>query len=158
MSAGGVNIAAIVGDQTTTWQRERPAESPAILSLRENSPVRLPQDYLDFLACSNGGCGALPVSPLWFVLWRAEEVLERNKGYQRDEFYPDLFLIGSSGGGCLIGFELEANEAGAVVSMDWLDSQRECVDHLGDSFTDCARLFGRGDNPEEDSIEIDELM
>jgi hypothetical protein len=144
-------------DPGADWRREPSASAEASAQLRARCPVRLPPPYYEFLECSNGGGGPLPVQPLWFELWKAKEVLPHNEGYRREEFYPDLFLIGSSGGGCLIAFALAGDSPNSVVSMDWYDSRRECVYHLGHDFLEFVKLLGHDNDPQTESILFGDL-
>src|SRR5262249_32199238 len=72
-----------------------PAERASIEALAEYS---LPQDYLDFLGQHNGGCGFLG-NGAYADLWRAEDLIQRNRGYGVFEDAPDAFIFGSDGGG-----------------------------------------------------------
>ena len=147
MSGPEADLEAIVHDRRATWARFAGAGEDVIRKVLASCTYSLPSDYVNFLRLSNGGEGPLPVSPLWFQLWRAEELLDFNKGYGRDEFYPELFLIGSSGGGSLIAFELLPKHPWPVVAMDWYDSKRECVDHLAPDFRAFLRLLGHEERP-----------
>ena len=44
-------------------------------------------------------------------LWRAEELIEVNRGYNVAEFFPNLFLIGTDGGGEAYAFDVSGNDA-----------------------------------------------
>jgi hypothetical protein len=129
-------------DPSARWDREPPATRAAIEALRRDSPVPLPGDYLEFLMISNGGYGPLPVSPLGFNLWPAEEVIEWNQSYEREEYYADLFLIGWLDSN-VFAFQLLDGVPGGVVALDYLDGKRECVDRLGETFTDFVAMLGR---------------
>jgi hypothetical protein len=44
-------------------------------------------------------------------LWRAEELEEMNGAYKTAEFFPNLFFIGSDGGGEAYAFDLSRTDA-----------------------------------------------
>ena len=39
-------------------------------------------------------------------MWRAEELIELNRGYNVAEFFPNFFVIGTDGGGEAYAFDL----------------------------------------------------
>ena len=43
-------------------------------------------------------------------MWRAEELVEMNRAYKTAEFFPNLFFIGSNGGGEAYAFDLSGME------------------------------------------------
>jgi hypothetical protein len=134
-------LSRIVHDASAAWQRQPPAEESEIEQLIRTSPVQLPEDYLDFLRLSNGGSGPLEISPLWFYIWGAREVVQNNMAYEREIFYPDLYLFGACDGN-LFGFNLLSRFPWRLIAIDFLDSKRECVDDLGTDFMQFARSLG----------------
>jgi hypothetical protein len=135
-------LAKIIFDPSADWSRNPGCGEEELLQLVKLSPVRLPDDYLAFLRIANGGGGELAVSPLWFHIWPAAEVLESNRAYGREEFYPDLFLFGVCNGN-VFAFDLTGDFPWPLLAIDYLDSKRECVDRLAPNFTEFARLLGR---------------
>jgi len=136
------DLAAIVFDQSADWWRNFPCPEEELLQLVAAAPLRLPDDYLGFLRLANGGEGSLAVSPGWFRIWPAGKVLEANRDYERDEFYPDLFLFGVCDSN-LFAFNLKRPFPWPLVALDYLDDKRECMDQVADNFTEFARLLGR---------------
>jgi hypothetical protein len=61
-----------------------------------------------FLGRANGGEGF--IGERYVRLWRAEELIEVNRGYNVAEFFPNLFLIGTDGGGEAYAFDVSAND------------------------------------------------
>jgi SMI1/KNR4 family protein SUKH-1 len=61
-----------------------------------------------FLGRANGGEGF--IGERYVRLWRAEELIEVNRGYNVAEFFPSLFLIGTDGGGEAYAFDVSAND------------------------------------------------
>jgi hypothetical protein len=79
------------------FEPNAPASSQALASLRTGLPNPLPEHYMAFLGRANGGEGF--IGERYVRLWRAEELIEVNRGYKVAEFFPNLFLIGTDGGG-----------------------------------------------------------
>ncbi|CUH62517.1 SMI1 / KNR4 family protein [Thalassovita autumnalis] len=94
------------------WQTSPAAPAPALRKVASVSPFPLPESYLEFLSNSNGGEGALGVSPDWLILFPAEEVAEIEENATFHEFFKGYFVIGGSGGGDAIA--LTANTEGQV--------------------------------------------
>lgn len=94
---------------TPGWHPEPPAAPDALEVLLLGSGLNLPQDYLRFLRCSNGGEGELGVHPGWFSLWPAEEVLELNQSIEVQKWLPGFFGFGSNGGRRIVGVRRAQN-------------------------------------------------
>jgi SMI1/KNR4 family protein SUKH-1 len=81
----------------------RPGASVAAIAAAQwELGQRLPRDYVEFLRASNGieGC----VGNHGYVqLWPAEDLAERNRGYDVAEQLPGFLLLGSDGGGTAYG-------------------------------------------------------
>lgn len=135
-------IRVIVNDSTAEWQRTPGADEASVAALVKGCDFRLPVDYLDFLRCSNGGAGQLPVQSLWFGLWPAEDVLDFNRQNERDAYFSELFLIGSCDGN-LFALEMKPDEPWPVIALDYLDSKRESVHRLSRDFLSFLLLIGR---------------
>jgi len=58
----------LLDGQGSKWDKEPPAERKALEQLTQEAGVSLPEDYLTFLAYSNGGEGELGINPGWFSL------------------------------------------------------------------------------------------
>jgi hypothetical protein len=69
--------------------------------------ITLPDDYRAFLRAFNGGTGFL-AGGRYAVLWDADELVERNVGYEIKAFCPGYLLIGSDGGGEAIAVRLDS--------------------------------------------------
>lgn len=87
-----------MGNGKFSFAPNPPARYESILALLTATSAKpLPKEYIDFLRRANGGEGSLGENHA--TLWRAEELLEFNRDYQTAELAPQLFLIGSNGGG-----------------------------------------------------------
>ena len=65
--------------------------------------IVLPDDYVEFLTLFNGCEGSLS-DDVYISLWGLNELKVNNEMYEVKEFAPELFLIGSDGGGSAFGF------------------------------------------------------
>ncbi|MFI5460006.1 MAG: SMI1/KNR4 family protein [Isosphaerales bacterium] len=125
------------------WQvRRRPASSDALASLAALAPKGLPSDYLDLLAFGNGGEGNLGVQPGWFQLWRAEDVVESNKGYQVEVFLPGFFGFGSNGGVELLAFDTRDGVPWAIVMVPFIPMEADHAVVISKDFADFIRALG----------------
>ncbi len=70
--------------------------------LRSSSGFNLPKSYLNFLRIKAPFEGYLQVQPYRCYIWSEEDVLQANSDYQVQEFLPDFFAFGTSGGGELL--------------------------------------------------------
>jgi hypothetical protein len=66
--------------------------------LKYEAPFELPALYLEFLEDFHGASGFIGPNK-YISLWDVQSALEHNKGYMVREFAPDIFLIGTDGGG-----------------------------------------------------------
>ena len=57
----------------------------------------MPDGYTAFLGRGDGGEGF--IGERYVRLWRAEELIGMNRGYNVAEFFPDVFFIGTDGAG-----------------------------------------------------------
>ena len=86
-----------------------PASTEALASLRTVLAKSPPESYFAFLTRANGGEGF--IGDRYVQLWRAEELAEMNRAYKTAEFFPNLFFIGSDGGGEAYAFDLSRTDA-----------------------------------------------
>ena len=124
------------------WRGAPPASAASVERLVASSPVRLPSDYLAFLAVSDGGEGDLGVEPGWIVFWSSEKVIELNSSYAVAEFAPGLLGLGSNGGGELIALDTSAGAPYPVVSVPFVPMAREEARPICESFAALVPLVG----------------
>ena len=91
------------------FQPNAPASTEALASLRAELAESLPERYFAFLTHANGGEGF--IGDRYVQLWRAEELKQMNRAYKTAEFFPNLFFIGSDGGGEAYAFDLSRIDA-----------------------------------------------
>jgi hypothetical protein len=92
------------GDSQTSFQLNAAASEQVLVSLAEGAPAPLPDDKIAFLRCANGGEGF--IGERYVILWRVEELIEMNRGYNVAEFFPNLFFIGTDGWGEAYAFNI----------------------------------------------------
>jgi hypothetical protein len=88
-------------------------------------------DYMAFLERANGGEGF--VGQRYVQLWRAENLIEFNKGYGLCEVSPNFFLIGSDGGGEGYVFDLSLGNS-AVFEIPFITVDSNEARRISDSF------------------------
>lgn len=76
-------------------------------AVKEINGVKLPGDYLEFMKQHNGGEG--DTGNVWVIFFRMEELTEINEDYSVEEYLPDSCIIGSNGGGELLGVDTKGN-------------------------------------------------
>jgi len=125
------------------WHKVAGAPPATLAQLRTIAPVPLPESYLSLLAFSNGGEGPLPVQPLWFCLYPAEEVIEIERAGSFREFFPNLFVIGGNGGGEAIALDLRRGAPYPLVSFDMTNIDlAESIWPIALSFDAALELIG----------------
>lgn len=127
----------------TNWHREPPAEPDAVQTLLLQSGVDLPESYIQFLKFSNGGEGELGVSPGWFALWPAEEVLELNKGFGVQKWLPNFFGFGSNGSGELLAFDTRKTRPWSIYAVPFDVLEEEAALVVADSFAVFVEAIGQ---------------
>jgi hypothetical protein len=90
------------------FQPNAPASAQALASLIAGLAKPLPDGYTIFLRRANGGEGF--IGERYVRLWRAEELIGMNRGYKVAEFFPNLFFIGTDGGGEAYAFNISESD------------------------------------------------
>src|SRR5215469_5035810 len=91
-----------------TFQPNAPVSEQALASLVAGVPKPLPDGYIGFLRRANGGEGF--IGERYVRLWRAEELIEMNRGYNVAKFFPNLFFVGTNGGGEAYAFNISGTD------------------------------------------------
>jgi hypothetical protein len=108
-----------------------PASEKAILELASSLPRPLPPAYLKAMAIANGGTGF--IGDRFVRLCFVGKLLGRNTKCQVAESAPDLFLIGSDGGGEAYASDL-AKADGAVYQVPFIGLDPKEAWVVADSF------------------------
>lgn len=128
------------------WRGAEGASSEVLALLKSITPVDLPESYYSLLSLSNGGEGPLPVQPLWLCLYAAEEVIRIERTGTFKEFFANLFVIGSNGGGEAIAFDVREVEPYPIVAFDMTKIMLpETIQPIALSFDTLLILIGRAD-------------
>ena len=135
-----IDIVTILKDRD--WYKEKPAGQKQIEELIANATPGLPAEYIAFLQYSNGGEGSLGVNPGWFCLWAAEDVIERNKGYEIDKELPGYFGFGSNGAGELFAFEITQGEPWKIVIIPFIPMEANYAIVIANNFEEFIQAIG----------------
>jgi hypothetical protein len=101
-------------DQMLAQFHGNPPSEPAIIDQAERQAgFALPADYRDFLLKRNGGDGWVGLN--YAMLWRAEELTEKNEGHSFTDLAPAILAIGSNGGGEAYAFDRRTAEPSLVL-------------------------------------------
>lgn len=103
--------------------RQPPVSEQALEELIKQ--VNLPHDYISILRLSNGMEGEVK-EYREIRLWKAESLIEENKGYNIEKYTPGFFLIGSDKGDISYGLDIRPTStsrgyylARPFISVDW---------------------------------------
>lgn len=126
------------------WHKAEGASVEAIDALKSVMPPDLPESYYSLLSFTNGGEGPLPVQPLWFCLYPTEEVAQIEVSGVFKEFFKGLLVIGGSGGGEAIAFDLRETEPYPIVVFDMTNIElSESIRPFASSIDAAIELIGR---------------
>ena len=99
----------------------------------------MPDGYTAFLRRANGGEGVM--GERYVRLWRAEELIGMNLGYNVAQFFPDMFFIGTDGGGEAYAFKVSGtDDAVFEVPFIGLPSDARMIADSFESFVNGTRL------------------
>ena len=90
----------------------------------------------------NGAEGELSISPGWFQLWPIEEILGLNQSYAVAEFHPEYFGFGSSGGGVMFAFKVDAAESSRVFGIPFDSIDPKDIRVVAETFVAFAKAMG----------------
>ena len=116
-------------------------DRPSDVSVTEINGVKLPDDYLEFIAENSGGEGALGEEG-YLQLWSLGELAEQNEFYEVREVLPNCALIGTDLSGSMFGVT-ERGEFFAIPDDMGLDAAE--IEVLCGSFEEFIEKLGRGD-------------
>jgi hypothetical protein len=106
--------------------RRAPADPEAIARLIERSGAKLPDEYLTFLAASDGG--EADVGEGWLEIWPIARVLDE---LESGPHYEGVVLFGGDGANTVFGFDRFRD--GDVVEGDWIGLNRKEVSRMARS-------------------------
>lgn len=125
------------------WHGNPPASPAAQEMLAKTSGVELPDEYMAFLAFSNGGEGPLSVAPGYIVVDSAEDAISQKERKTFDEFFPGFFMFGGNGAGELLAFDLRGAKPWPVVMIDMTNIDlKESVVRVTEDFSHLLSHIG----------------
>jgi hypothetical protein len=124
----------------TTYKLNVPASEEAVTALRAQFP-HLPDDYFSFLLRSDGGEGFLGISPGYFALWSAHEVVKFSTEYEVPIYLPGYVAVGSNGGGELYVFPISGWPSG-IFTVPAIGMAPDVVDLVARNFSAFVAEFG----------------
>ena len=109
-----------------------PADRASIHAVEEQLNFKFPEEYLNFLLFADGGEGS--IGEVYLNLWRVEELIEDNEGYNVDEFAPGLLIIGSDGGDTAFCIDTRSSEK-PLVSIPFIGMDLDEIEKISNDFT-----------------------
>jgi hypothetical protein len=116
-------------EQLLAQVSRRPPDTAAQGRLVDAAGVPLPEDYLAFMAASDGGDG--DVGDGWIEVWPVSQVLSELDSGSR---YEGVMLFAGDGANTVYGFDRD----GGVVEGDWIGLSRDEMIYHG-SFPEFLR-------------------
>ena len=105
-----------------------------ILLVEKQLNINFPEQSKNFLILHNGAEG--PIGEYsYLAIWKIEEIVELNEGYNVNEFNPGLIYFASDGGGMLYAFDMR-NDSKFVVELPSDSVYFEEVEKVADTFDD----------------------
>ena len=102
----------------------------------------LPADYRAVMRRVNGGKATFGESAV--RLWRAEDLAERNAGYEVREFAPGFTYFGSDGGGEGCAWDLRTDRKSNYVVLPFIGPDAESAVPCGNTFEEFLAVLHRG--------------
>jgi hypothetical protein len=133
--------------RTQFYSLEPGASQEALARLRAAAPATLPDRYFELLAFANGGKWPVRSALLSFALSDAEWIAgiyeaTHWKPNAANEFLKGFVLIGTSGSGDCVGFDIRGSEPWPIVLIDMDAEEDERVTTIAEDFDAFLGLFG----------------
>ncbi|WNZ55250.1 hypothetical protein [Microbulbifer sp. ZKSA002] len=81
--------------------------------------------------------GELEIDPLWYIIWKPEEIDQFNKEYQFSEYAPEFTGFGDSGSNEI----LAVNAKGEVFTIPSIGMESQYADKIADSIDDLKQYM-----------------
>jgi hypothetical protein len=117
--------------------RREPAHGDALTRLATEIGIPLPDDYVAFMATSNGGEGR--VGPAWIEFWPVERV-----GNDPESSPPYEGVVPFAGDGANTIYGFDRFHEGEIVEGDWIGLGRDELIAHGKSLTEFLRSISGG--------------
>lgn len=129
-----------MNDLLKSFEGCRPARPESLKRLQGRWPHAVPDDYLSFMATSNGGEG--PVGEAGYLhLWPVEDLETQSRDYDSEDVAPHLLLFGTDLGGTVYAFDTRATDQRLLAVP--LPIEEEYAEVLGHSFREFLTALGR---------------
>src|SRR3954470_4098442 len=89
----------------------------------------------------NGGEGSLTEEGRYVNFWPLEVLMKYNRDYEVQDYAPEVFLLGSDGGG--IAFGIRRND-GSFIKVDFIDMSNENASGVGNDFEEFIGFLANG--------------
>lgn len=111
-------------------EKNVPRDNLRFENILQSFDCKFAPDYIEFMRLYNGGEGGV-LDGQWLMLWPIEELKEYNDMYGVPEFAPELFLIGSNGGGMAYGIK---RKEGVFVEVEYVCMSEKDAVKIGNNF------------------------
>ncbi len=125
-------------DLASGISEDRPGNPALLMAHAAKVGVELPEDYLAFMAESDGGSGEVGAG--WVEVWDSFDV-----GWHAssdNQPYDDVLLFAGNGANTIYGFDART---GGIVEGDWIGLSRDEVIPRGRTFTEFLLVIADGD-------------
>jgi len=104
--------------------------------------IQLPSDYRSMMRRVNGGEAEFGQS--WIVMWRVQDLVERNASYKVPEFAPGFTFFGSNGAGEAYGWDFRPTRQAQYVVIPFITPEPDAAVPCGDSLEEFLATLRRG--------------
>jgi hypothetical protein len=111
-----------------------PATEAQIVEAEAAFGIRLPEQYREFLAKTNGAEGPIGGNE-YVALWPVDQLKKLNDAYEVLTYAPDYLVIGSNGGGEAYAFDLRSDSY-SISALPFIGLSRDLGKIMGESFWD----------------------
>ena len=118
---------------------EKPADPDHIDVTEQLLCMTFPAQYKEFMLNSNGIEGAIGENA-YVAIWRIEEIFDRNKDYDVDEYTPGLVYFGSDGSDMAFAFD-KRSEKIPIVTIPFESIHIEDAKKIGDTFIEFLKYL-----------------
>jgi hypothetical protein len=103
-----------------------------IEAVEKTLSIKFPNDYVEFMLSTNGGCGFLGQQG-YLDLWKIETLVQGNHEYLVHEFAPSLVVIGTNGAGLAYGYDFR-EDIPTLVEVDFIGLDTDIPDFISHDF------------------------
>ena len=123
-------------------QRAEGASDEALDAAATQLQIELPADYRAVMRAANGGERGFGES--WVVLWKVEDLAERNAGYEVAQFAPGFTYFGSNGAGEAYAWDRRTPGRLMYVVIPFIVPEPNAAVPCGETFEEFLSVLHRG--------------